>query len=236
MYIKKIEFLNSCYPTSVEYPFNLDVLRRTNFIEFSTPITFFIGENGSGKSTLLKAIARNRNIQIWQYSDMRRYRANCYEDDLYKYIKINGDTTVGSFFSSDIFRDFAKILDEWAFSDPSLLEYFGNRSLMEQSHGQSHMAFFFNRFKVNGLYLLDEPETALSPSTQIELLNLLRRLAMRGGVQFIIVTHSPILLACPDSDIFSFNSIPIEKVSYEDTDYYKIYKSFLNDRMRYIDK
>jgi len=106
---------------------------------------------------------------------------------------------------------------------------------MEQSHGQSHMAFFANRFRIRGLYLLDEPENALSPRMQLELLRLIHRFVSGGEVQFIIATHSPILLACPESDIFSFDRIPIEKVSYESTDYYRIYRDFLNNREKYLE-
>ena len=96
--------------------------------------------------------------------------------------------------------------------------------------------FLKNRFKRKGLYLLDEPENALSPVRQLELLRLLRQFSVRGDVQFIIATHSPILLALPDADIFSFDASPIQKVNYEDTDYYRIYRDFLNNRAKYLDE
>jgi predicted ATPase len=234
MHITKLCLLHDTYPTDSSYPFNLEIFRRTGAIEFSKPVTFFIGENGSGKSTLLKAIARNCHIHIWEEEPRRRFHVNRYEDMLCQHIRIEGDTVQGSFFSSDIFRHFAEILDDWAAADPASLRYFGNSSLVEKSHGQSHMAFFANRFKIKGLYLLDEPETALSPRMQLELLRLIRQFTAGGDVQFIIATHSPILLACPDADILSFDRIPIQKVEYESTDYYRVYRDFLNNREKYL--
>jgi len=133
-----------------------------------------------------------------------------------------------------MFRHFAEILDEWAATDPGSLKYFGNASLIEKSHGQSHMAFFSNRFIIKGLYLLDEPETALSPKLQLELLRLFRRFTLQEQTQFIIATHSPILLAYPDAEIYSFDHIPIQKMVYEDTEYYKVYRDFLNNREKYL--
>jgi predicted ATPase len=234
MHIRKLWLLHDTYPTDHSYPFNLEIFRRTDGIEFSKPVTFFIGENGSGKSTLLKAIARNSHIHIWEDLPRRRYHVNRYEDLLSQYLRIEGDKVQGSFFASEIFRHFAESLDDWAAADPASLQYFGNSSLVEKSHGQSHMAFFANRFKIKGVYLLDEPENALSPRMQLELLKLLRQFAAGGEVQFIIATHSPILLACPDADILSFDRIPIEKVEYEGTDYYRVYKDFLNNREKYL--
>ena len=124
-----------------------------------------------------------------------------------------------------------------AWPTPVCLDYFGNGSLVLKSHGQSHMAFFENRFTRKGLYLLDEPENALSPMMQLRLLRLLRQFIMRGDgdVQFIIATHSPILLAFPDAEIWSFDASPIRKVGYEDTGYYRIYRDFLNDRGKYLE-
>ena len=115
-----------------------------------------------------------------------------------------------------------------------MLEYFGGKSLVQQSHGQSLMSFFKSRFKIKGLYLLDEPETALSPKSQLALLTLLKEMSRAGHAQFIIATHSPILLACPGSVIYSFDHIPIRQIAYEDTEYYRIYKSFMNDRAQYL--
>jgi predicted ATPase len=97
------------------------------------------------------------------------------------------------------------------------------------------MAFFTHRFAREGVYFLDEPENALSPRRQLELLQLFRQFAATGNVQFIIATHSPILLAYPGAQIFSFDRIPVQEVAYEDTEYYRVYRDFLNNREQYLD-
>ncbi len=236
MYIDTITLRPEGFPVRDCYPFHLPFLHLTPRLELSSPVTFFIGENGSGKSTLLRAIARRCGMHIWEEPNRRRMRYNRYEDELYRHIDIAPDfkSGAGSFFGSEIFNHFARILDEWAASDPGVLGYFGDESLMTKSHGQCHMAYFQNRFKIEGLYLLDEPETALSPRRQIELLGILKQVIAAADVQFIIATHSPILLAFPGAEIYSFDSAPLGKIRYEDTDYYTIYKSFLNDRERWL--
>ncbi len=238
MHISRVRIRHEEFPTLEYYPFCLDILNKTDSIEFTGPVTFFIGENGSGKSTMLKAIARHCDIHIWEDSTRTRYHYNKYENALHRYIDVDwtGEKVPGSFFASEIFRHFTGILDEWARADPGALRYFGNASLVEKSHGQSHMAFFAHRFAIKGLFLLDEPENALSPKMQIELLRLFRKAASGGEAQFIIATHSPILLAYPGATILSFDCTPIEKVAYEDTDYYRVYHDFLNNREKYLDE
>jgi predicted ATPase len=96
------------------------------------------------------------------------------------------------------------------------------------------MSFFRSRYKIKGLYLLDEPETALSPRTQVELLRLLQEMSGLGHAQFIIATHSPILLSCPNSVIYSFDGTPVKAIRYEDTEHYQIYKNFMKDPKKYL--
>ena len=237
MHLKKVVLNPERYPTTDHYPFNLEQFQKHQEITFNTPVTFFVGENGSGKSTLLEAITRKCGIYIWQGMQRPRFNASPHEKGLYKTIAIewtNSKKVSGSFFGSQIFNNFAQILDEWLTMDPGLLEYFGGKSLMAQSHGQSLMAFFKSRLKIKGLYLLDEPETALSPKTQLVLLSLLKEISQTGIAQFIIATHSPILLACPAARILSFDEIPIQPIDYQNTNHYRIYKDFMKDPDKYL--
>ena len=224
------------YPTTDHYPFDLAVLRETTSVSLETPVTMFVGENGAGKSTLLAAIARRCGIHIWQDPARRRFEHNHWEERLGDYISVhwaNGNVP-GSFFGSDSFRDFTMILDEWAAADPGQLRHFGGRSLVTQSHGQSIMAFFRARYRLEGLYLLDEPETALSPRTQLQLLELLVRMSEAGHAQFILATHSPILLACPGATLYSFDTAPLSRVEYADTEHYRVYRDFMAAPDRFL--
>ena len=236
MHLLQINLYPEKYPALDQYPFNLDIFLRTKKIEFISPVTFFAGENGTGKSTLLEAISLKCGVHIWKNEERARFISNPYENQLYQCmsVKWSNGTVPGSYFGSQIFQHFTQLLDEWATGDPGLLKYFGGESLITKSHGESLMSFFKARYKIKGVYFLDEPETALSPNSQIELLEILNQTMKSDDVQFIIATHSPILLACPEATIYNFNHIPVKKIDYEQTDYYRIYKEFMEDRAKYI--
>ncbi|MBN1366511.1 MAG: AAA family ATPase [Dehalococcoidales bacterium] len=238
MHLNRITISSQEFPTRDFYPFNLSILQNTDSISFTRPVTFFVGENGTGKSTLLKAICRRCHIHIWEDTEHNRYQYNSYEDELYKYIEIDwvNGSVPGTFFASQIFQDFARFLDEWACASPGILPYFGGNSLLAQSHGQSLLAFFKARYKIKGLYFLDEPETALSPKSQIKLLQILKNNSKAGQAQFIISTHSPILLAFPEATIYSFDKTSVETISYKDTEMYHLYKDFINNPEEYLEK
>ncbi len=237
MHIRKVSFLSREYPTTEAYPFNLEVLQKTPEITFETPVTCFVGENGAGKTTVLRAVCLGCGIHIWQDEERKRYNYNPYEGELHKYLRIewSNGSVPGSYYSSQIFQDFTKFLDDWAMATPDILTYYGGSSLMTKSHGQSLMAYFRSRYVRRGVYFLDEPEAALSPKNQIALLGLLGECARRGNAQFIIATQSPILLACPGARIYSFDRVPLATVRYEDTDHYRIYHDFLNNPAAYLD-
>ena len=236
LHLEEVRLLTEQYPTTDHYPFNIDVLRQTRTIQFPSPVTFFIGENGSGKTTLLEALARRCHIHIWSGMERTRSIVNPYEERFFLYIEVQWANGIvpGSFFSSQIFRNFAQLVDEWEADNPGQIDYFGGKSLIAQSHGQSIMSFFKSRYRIKGLYLLDEPETALSPKSQLELLKLLQEMGALGHAQFIIATHSPILMACPGSTIYSFDDTPMRTIQYEDTEYYRIYKAFLENPSQYF--
>jgi predicted ATPase len=178
----------------------------------------------------LKAICARCNIYIWEGVSRIRYEANPFEDKLQHALDVqwvNGSAT-GSFFSPELFRNFSQLVDEWAVNSPGILEYYGGKSLLSQSHGQSTMAYFRSMYARKGLYFLDEPEAALSPGTQLKLLALINEKSRNGGSQFIISTHSPILMSCEQAEIFSFDGPSIQSVDLQDTSHYKVYRQFFN--------
>ncbi|MBI5604293.1 MAG: AAA family ATPase [Deltaproteobacteria bacterium] len=241
MHLRKIKIKSDQFPTQESYPFNLEIFNRTKSLLLRTPITFFIGENGTGKSTLLKALAQRCAIHIWRDEEgyeRRVFYRNQYAEELYKYLEIEWihEPVPGSYFDSEIFRYLAECIDSWAKPSPRLFDYYSGDSLLSRSHGQRHIQYFESTYRRKGIYFLDEPENALSPRRQIDLLKILKETSLNGQVQFIIVTHSPILLSYPEAAIYSFDEIPISEINYEDTDYYKIYKDFLNHRDRYLQK
>ncbi|MEA3367177.1 MAG: AAA family ATPase [Planctomycetota bacterium] len=238
MHLTSVTLHPEAYPTREAYPFNLRLFQETRRLALDAPVTCFVGENGTGKSTLLEAIARRCRIHIWRRESRTRYEHNPYEERLHAYLEVEwADGRVpGSFFASQIFRHFARLLEEWASADPGQLAYFGGRSLLTQSHGQSLMAFFRSRYARRGLYLLDEPETALSPQTQIDLVRLLRDAGRAGHAQFIVATHSPILLACPGARLYSFDRSPVAAIRYEDTPQFRLTRDFLADRERFLEE
>jgi len=231
MHLSKVIINQSLFPTKDSYPFNLPVLQHTNMLELSSPITVFTGENGTGKSTLLKALCRRCNIHIWEGMQRTKYNFNRYENMLQHALDIQwvDGSVPGSFFSPELFRNFSQLVDDWAISSPGMLEYYGGESLTDKSHGQSCMAYFKSIYKVKGLHFMDEPEAALSPKTQLDLLDVLIKMSVDGHAQFIISTHSPILMSCRQAELYSFDNDSIDHISYKETQHYKIYKKFFSD-------
>ncbi len=228
MHLDGVTIVHERFPTTRVYPFHLPLFQATRQVDLNAPVCFFVGENGSGKSTLLSAIARAAEIHIWENHDRSRARRNPFAERLSSCLELqwSAGACVGAFFSAEHFRDFAERLDAWATSDPGLFAYFGGGSLTEKSHGQSNMAFFTSRFGVEGLYLLDEPESALSPRRQLELRHLLDEASRMGRAQFIVATHSPLLLSLPGARILSFDGPTVQPVPLEDTDHYAVYRDF----------
>ena len=228
MHLHSVKIKQNRFPTKEAYPFNLPVLQHTHMVDLAFPIIVFTGENGTGKSTLLKALCRKCRIHIWEGQYRTPYEVNRYEYALPDAldIKWSNGAMPGSFFSPELFRNFSQLVDEWAVSNPDLLEYFGGESLVTKSHGQSCMAYFQSIYKVKGVHFMDEPEAALSPRTQLALLDLLSEMGRSGHAQFIISTHSPILMSCPQAIHYSFDHPAIERINYKETQHYKVYANF----------
>ena len=238
MYITQVNIHSERFPTQRCYPFNVCSLSETTELVLRAPIVFFVGENGSGKSTLLEAITRKCGIHMWDKPKRHLAHENPFETRLSDYIEVtwaNGRVP-GSLFRAETFREFADFLDDVALCDPGRLRYHGGQILNTLSHGQGILSYLSGRYETKGLYLLDEPESALSPASQVKFLQVLQSLQDRGRAQLIIATHSPILLAHPGAQIFSFDPPCIQEIGYEDTLHFKIYKQFFADPSVFLER
>lgn len=206
-------------------------LHKSGGISFNKPVTLFVGENGTGKSTLLEAIAVNMGFNAEGGSKDFFFSTKDTHSDLCDVL-----TTIktavpedGFFLRAESFYNTASFLDR-----NSNLRRYGGVSFHEQSHGESFLSLVTNRFEGNGLYILDEPEAALSPQRQLTLIAAVDDLVKRNS-QFIIATHSPILMAYPDAEVKLFTEKDIQTVHYQETEHFRIMKELVNnpERMMY---
>ncbi|RAP73865.1 AAA family ATPase [Paenibacillus montanisoli] len=217
---------------STDYPFSVPALQQMKSLAFETNVTFFVGENGSGKSTLLEAIAYQCGFNTAGGGRNNAYDVDASHSGLGEYIRLSWmpKITNGFFMRAETFYHFASHLDTM----PGSLQYYGGRSLHKQSHGEAFLSLFNNRFGKRAIYLLDEPEAALSPARQLALLRIIKDLEHEA--QFIIATHSPILLGYPDARILNFDEQPVEEIRYEDTLHYIVTRRFLENREKVLDE
>ena len=206
-----------------------------NGLIFKKPVTFLVGENGIGKSTLIEALAVAAGFNAEGGSQNFNFATNESHSTLHRYIKLTRGTrrnTDGFFLRAESFYNAASYLEELEKYDPDTFKSYGWKPLHKQSHGESFLALVENRFSSNGLYLLDEPEAALSPMSILRLMVSIYDLAKKGA-QFIISTHSPILMTLPWSDIIQFTEDGLERVPYRETEHFQVSAAFLQnpDRM-----
>ena len=208
-------------------------LRKMKELRFTSNVTFLVGENGTGKSTLLEAIALSTGFNAEGGSRNFRFSTSDTHSPLHEYLTVvNGlHPKDGFFLRAESFYNVASYIDELD-REPSfggfVIDSYGGVSLHEQSHGESFLALVKNRFGGNGIYLLDEPESALSPSRQMTLLVLMHEL-VRKNSQFIIATHSPILMAFPDAQVIELTEDDIRTVPYRQTEHFQLTRRFLNN-------
>jgi len=244
MYIKEL-LLHDTVPAH-SYLRDLPVVRhllRSPSLPFEAPVTFLVGENGSGKSTLIEAIAVAFGFNPEGGSRNFTFSTTDSHSELWKHISLakGARPRDGFFLRAEAVYNVASNIDEMDSEEyefiepPPIIDGFGGVSLHEQSHGESFLAIVQNRFFGNGLYILDEPEAALSPTRQMTLLLEIDRL-VKDHSQLIIATHSPILMAYPKAQILQFGENGIEEVSFKDTEHYRITKLFLDQPERMMEK
>ena len=232
-FIRSIRLQRERVPSFAAYPFSLPAVRNLDRLTLNPDVTFLIGENGSGKSTLLEAIAVSLGFNAEGGSRNFRFATRSSHSQLHEYVELERGLRKprdGYFLRAESYFNVAteiERLDE-AGGGPPIINSYGGRSLHEQSHGESFMALVLHRFGGDGLYLLDEPEAALSPTRQLALLTRMHQL-VQSGSQFLIATHSPLLLAFPGARIYSLDADGIEETAYEQTEHYQITRRFLSD-------
>jgi len=217
------------------YPFTVPVIAALSEVEIRSPVVFFAGENGSGKSTLMEAIAAhygfgpeggNRNLRH------DTTEQNHSVDPLARALRLSFDVRTGKgfFLRAESFFNTATVVD-----DLGVVEHYGGESLHAQSHGESFFTLLLEKFRRNGLFLLDEPEAALSPQRQLAFLVMLHDTVKRyKDAQFIISTHSPVLLGYPKAQIFSFDDGRLHEIPYEETQPVRIVRHFMNHRDEFL--
>jgi predicted ATPase len=232
-YLHHVQLLRERITTPDRYPFNLPAVRNLETLAFHPKVTFFVGENGAGKSTLLEALALQYDLNPEGGSRNFNFATRASHsalDSCLRLAKTLSTPKDSYFLRAESFFNMATEIERLG---PSLLGAYGGRSLHEQSHGESFFALFKYRFKENGLYLMDEPEAALSPQRQIAFLAILHDFCKRGS-QFIIATHSPIIMAYPHALLYVFSADGIRAVPYAETEHYMLTRGFLSNPERVL--
>jgi predicted ATPase len=236
-YISRITLLRDKVHSFERYPFCLPSVRSLEQIDLHPKVTFFVGENGSGKSTLLEAIAISMGFNAEGGSKNFRFSTRQSHSDLHEFLRVAKGIKSprdGFFLRAESFFNVATEVDNLdAQGGPSLIQRYGGRSLHEQSHGESFTALLNERFGGQGLYILDEPEAALSPQRQLAAIARIHDLATEDS-QFIIATHSPILMAYPEAWIYQCGAEGIARTAYEDTEHFQVTRDFLANPQRML--
>lgn len=215
-----------------EYPFTIPAVRHLGRLALHPSVTFLVGENGSGKSTLIEAIAQRAGFD--PAGGSKNLRSNHYpsESNLSDHLILVRGTRreKGGFFlrAETMYNVFTSIEEKG-------LGVMGWENLHEVSHGEAFLWVFLNRFKAKELYILDEPEAALSPQRQLSFVARLHQL-VRSGSQFVISTHSPIVMAYPRSRIYELSADGVSEVSYEETEHFQVTRAFLHNPKRMLDR
>lgn len=259
MLLKKFYLRN--IPETQDFPFNLDIIKNFEEISFISNVTFFVGENGSGKSTILEGLAAYLGLPVAGSQSINDDPMLASARYLAKYLSVVKSGNISGFISraedfigfvksiqkqiTDLDNEIKEIQESWTGGDISLalgavqgerkalVSRYGE-NLDAMSHGEGFLKFFLSRITGRGLYLIDEPEAALSPQRQLSLISLIMRKVKENGSQFIIATHSPIVMSIPNADILEFKEGKISKVTYTETEHYQLTRSFLENPEVYL--
>jgi len=226
-FIRAIALKRDQVPSFREYPFNIPVVRHLEELALDPRVTFFVGENGTGKSTLLEAVAVALGFNPEGGTMNFRFSTRDTHAPLHEFLRLVRGVRRpkgGFFLRAESLYNAATYMDTEV---PECLDSYGGVSLHQQSHGESFMAILMHRFGPNGLYILDEPEAALSPLRQLALLSRLHELVTQN-CQFIIATHSPIVMAYPQAAIYLLTQEGIHRTEYKETEHYRVARDFLN--------
>jgi predicted ATPase len=213
------------------YPFTLPLLESGLELNFSTPVTYLVGENGTGKSTLLEALAWATGFAQGGGHRDQSFAEGADGHTLGRALRMSWRQRVsgGFFLRAETFFNFATYLEEVG----STFRSYGGKSLHDQSHGEAFLALFSQNFE-DGLFILDEPEAALSPQRQLAFLRILHDLGNRKVAQFVIATHSPILLTLPGSRVLSLDGGKLVEIDYRETEHFRLTRDFLNAPDRFF--
>jgi predicted ATPase len=233
-YVLEVKLRRDKISSFDEYPFSLPVVRHLQTLELHPAVTFLVGKNGSGKSTLMEALAVAWGFNPEGGTKNFRFGTRASHSVLHEYLRLVKSIRRprdGFFLRAESLFNLATEI-EHLYEDPTagppIINSYGYQSLHEQSHGESFFAVMMHRFGGNGFYVLDEPEATLSPTRQLAMISRIHQF-VRSRSQFVIATHSPILMAYPNSWIYQIGATGLERVSLEDTEHYIVAKRFLND-------
>lgn len=237
-YLSEVSLKPSAEALADGFPFSLPVVRSLGRLELHPQVSFFVGENGSGKSTLLEAIAVAMGLNAEGGSRNFRFATRESHSPLHAHLRLARGITPprdGFFLRAESFFNVSTEIErlDREIGGGGLLGSYGGKSLHEQSHGEAFLSLFMERFGGKGFYVLDEPEAALSPQRQLAMLSRLHDLAQDGS-QFLIATHSPILMAYPNAVIYECGEHGIGKVRYEDTEHYRVMHDFIANPQRML--
>jgi predicted ATPase len=237
-YLEYAELLRDRIPDAKAYPYHLPVLRALERLEFHPSVTYFVGENGSGKSTLMEGLAVAAGMNAEGGGRNFNFATRATHSSLDEVLRLAWGVQRPRdcfFLRAESFYNVATVLEEMddiESNSPKIIPIaYGGVSPHERSHGESFFALFKHRFMGNGLYFLDEPESALSPKRQLQFLALLHRYVCLGG-QFVIATHSPILMAYPNSRLYEFTRDGLREGRYEETEHFLVTRGFLANPAR----